>query len=58
MRMQVYLSLFACSDKNFMTMFYAQAAIEQLTQHTEKLANRAASLTKCKDEFALLARML
>ena len=57
-RMQVFLSLFACSDKHFMTMFYAESAIQSLTTKTEQLARRADGLTKCKNEFAELARCL
>jgi hypothetical protein len=52
------MSLFACSDKHFMTMFYAESAIHALTQKTEALARRAEGLTKCKNEFADLARCL
>lgn len=56
--MQVFMSLFACGDKHFMTMFYAESAIHALTQKTESLARRAEGLTKCKNEFADLARCL
>jgi len=56
--MQVFMSLFACGDKHFMTMFYAESAIQALTQKTESLARRAEGLTKCKNEFADLARCL
>lgn len=56
--LQVFMSLFACSDKHFMTMFYAESAIHALTQKTESMARRAEGLTKCKNEFADLARCL
>lgn len=56
--MQVFLSLFACNDKHFMTMFYAESAVQSLTQKTEQLARRAEGLSKCKNEFAELARCL
>eukprot|EP00892_Ulva_mutabilis_P000651 jgi/Ulvmu1/10587/UM065_0041.1 len=55
---EVFMSLFACGDKHFMTMFYAESAIQALTQKTESLARRAEGLTKCKNEFADLARCL
>jgi hypothetical protein len=55
---QVFLSLFACNDKHFMTMFYAESAVQSLTQKTEQLARRSEGLTKCKNEFAELARCL
>jgi hypothetical protein len=56
--LQVFLSLFACSDKQFMTMFHAESALQSLTQKTEQLARRADGLQKCKAEFAELARCL
>jgi hypothetical protein len=55
---QVFLSLFACNDKQFMSMFHADGVIQELTTKAEKLARRADGLTKCKDEFAQLARCL
>ena len=41
-----------------MTMFYAESAVQSLTQKTEQLARRAEGLSKCKNEFAELARCL
>ena len=38
--------------------FYAESAIHALTQKTESMARRAEGLTKCKNEFADLARCL
>ena len=55
---QVFLALFACSDKHFMTMFYAESAVQSLTQKTEQLARRSEGLHKCRNEFAELARCL
>jgi hypothetical protein len=54
----MFLALFACSDKSFMTMFHAEGAVKSLTANTESLARRADVLTKCKNEFAELARCL
>jgi hypothetical protein len=52
------MALFACGDKHFMTMFYAESAIQLLSVKTSQLAQRAEGLTKCKTEFAELARCL
>ena len=55
---QLSLDLFACTDKDFMSLFAASGAVMALEGKRETLARRVAGLLKCKNEFQELSRCL
>ena len=55
---QLSLDLFACSDKDFMSLFAASGAVMALEAKRDVLARRVTGLVKCKNEFQELSRCL